>query len=128
MTRFDSCCRGAGSRSFPIHGYQAVGTALDPGLLAGTGVGARVIDVIIAETIDTQAATTRTTSRPDAAGATSGTAPQRRATSGTGVGLARLALDVFRSRAGAYPDGIRVPELLHELEAPATRSMVMARR
>jgi hypothetical protein len=36
---------------------------------------------------------------------------------GTGVGLARLALDVFRSRAGAYPDGIRVPELLHELEA-----------
>jgi hypothetical protein len=33
-----------------------------------------------------------------------------------GVELARLALGVFRVRAGAYPDGVKVRELQRELE------------
>ena len=37
-------------------------------------------------------------------------------TTARGVELARLALDVFRVRAAAYLDGIKVRELEHELE------------
>jgi hypothetical protein len=37
-------------------------------------------------------------------------------TSARGIELARLALDTFRVRAGAYPDGIKVRELQHELD------------
>ncbi len=37
-------------------------------------------------------------------------------TTARGVELARLALETFRPRAGAYPDGIKVRELQQELD------------
>jgi hypothetical protein len=99
-------------------GYRPVPGPFDPALLAGTGWGDRVIDVVIGGKTELSDAGLRTAApRRRAARAT--TRPAPRSTAGSpdrGLGLARIALDVFRGRADAYPDGIRIAELSRELE------------
>ena len=102
------------------HGYSPLPGPVDASLLAGTGWGDRVVDVVVGgvdDPVDAAAATSRPPRR-DARPADR--LPPRSATARSvlnGVGLAQVALDVFRARSGSYPDGIRINELHSELES-----------
>lgn len=99
------------------HGYNAIPGPFDASLLGGTGWGERVVDVVISGRdeilVGMSGPAERRLSPPSGR-----LAPRRVSTTESatnGMGLARLALDVFRKRSESYPDGIRLAELLREL-------------
>jgi hypothetical protein len=98
-------------------GYGRIAMAVGPTLLAGTGAGSRVVDVVVrGRTEGRYAEVARAAPPPRPPSRPVAVRSVGPASAGlTGQELARVALEVFRLRAGAYPDGIRVGELEREL-------------
>ena len=100
--------------------YKPVPGPIPPSLLAGTGWGQRVLDIVVAGRIEL-AVILPTTALPR--GRTGPAAPRRGTRvarvvvedSTRGIGLAHVAMDVFAPRAAAYPQGITIGELGNEL-------------
>jgi hypothetical protein len=112
--------------------YRPVAGPIDPGLLSGTGIGAPVVDVIVAGRSEiaglpdrvarSASAPTRATDgprRPPSASPRPTRAPRPASAvptaSDRGLGLALVAAEIYRRRAAAYRGGIRMGEMLEEL-------------
>ena len=98
--------------------YQPLPVPFDSALLGGTGWGNRVVDVIVGGRMELSEIAVRTaTLRPrrhrNSANSTSQSgvgSPDR------GIGLARIALEVFLARASSYPGVITGGDLAREIQ------------
>ena len=100
-------------------GYRPVDRPVDAALLAGTGVGRRVVDIVVQGRVTDPTAGPEQPVRPVAAPkprATSNARAQTGSAGRVGMELAHASLGVFVDRAGAYPHGITIAELIGELQ------------
>ncbi len=98
--------------------YQPVPGSFDEVLLDGTGWGERVIDIVVSGRTEISEAAVARPMNPQVRGAGRAARPARsgEGSPDRGIGLARIALEVFLTRAGGYPGVIAVGDLAREME------------